>query len=63
MFLDTQSWFGSLDKEKDGFTEVIEAVESIIACFRESWRLKVVTCQAPLMKLKMQFNMLENSSV
>ena len=21
------SWFGSLDKEKDGFTEVIEAVE------------------------------------
>ena len=30
VFLDTQSWFGSLDKEKDGFNEVIEAVEHII---------------------------------
>ena len=35
MFLDTKSWFGSLDKEEDGFTEVIEAVEYIIAHFRE----------------------------
>ena len=40
LFLDTQSWFGSLDKEEDGkeedgFTEVIEAVEYITAHFRE----------------------------
>ena len=40
MFLDTQSWFGSLDKEKDGFTEVIEAVEYIIARFREPLEAK-----------------------
>ena len=35
VFLDTKSWFGSLDKEEDGFTEVIEVVEYIIAHFRE----------------------------
>ena len=35
VFLDIQSWFGSLDKEKDGFNEVIEAVEHIIIHFRE----------------------------
>ena len=40
VFLDTQSWFGSLDKEKDGFTEIIEAVEYIIACFREPLEAK-----------------------
>ena len=38
--MDTQSWFGSLDKEKDGFTEGIDAVEYIIACFRESRKAK-----------------------
>ena len=35
VFLDTQSWFGCLDKEEGGFTEVIEAVEYIITHFRE----------------------------
>ena len=40
VFLDTQSWFGSLDKEKDGFTEIIEAVEYIIAHFREPLEAK-----------------------
>ena len=33
--LDIQSWFGSLDKEKESFNEVIEAVEYIIAHSRE----------------------------
>ena len=36
VFLDTQSWFSSLDKEED----VIEAVEYIIACFREPLEAK-----------------------
>ena len=40
VFLDTQSWFGSLDKEKDGFTEVTEAVEYIITHFREPLEAK-----------------------
>ena len=40
VFLDTQSWFGSLDKEKDGFAEVVEAVEYIIARFREPLEVK-----------------------
>ena len=37
VFLDTQSWFGSLDKERDGFTEVIEY---IISHFREPLEAK-----------------------
>ena len=40
VFLDIQSWFGSLDKEEDGFTEVVEAVEYIIARFREPLEAK-----------------------
>ena len=40
VFLDTQNWFGSLDKERDGFTEVIEAVEYIISHFREPLEAK-----------------------
>ena len=40
MLLDTQRWFSSLDKEENGFTEVIEAVEYIIACFREPLETK-----------------------
>ena len=40
VFLDTQSWFGSLDKDNDGFTAVIEAVEYIISHFREPLEAK-----------------------
>ena len=40
VFLDTRSWFGSLDKDNDGFTAVIEAVEYIISHFREPLEAK-----------------------
>lgn len=40
VFLDTQSWFGSLDKVKDGFTEVIEAAEYIVTHFRRHLEAK-----------------------
>ena len=40
MFLNPQGWFGSLDNEEDGLTEVIEVVKCIIARFRERLEAK-----------------------
>ena len=62
IFLAPQSWFGSLDKEKDGLLKLLRLWNILLHVIGNPERLKVVTSQASLMKLKMQFSMQENSS-
>ena len=52
VFLDTQNQFDSLDKEKDGFTEFIEAMEYIIEHFRELLEAKVCDMSSILDEVK-----------